>query len=123
MDLSLEAWNTGFCQVLNILAKYDAMDLSIVQIPLGLSPNQPSMRYKLWDLLLQDVVKAHRESAKPVTLVLHLPTFDEDYEWILNAQRICYEAGIAVYHSIGSAAKAVDRFLRYHEHRCTVGQG
>lgn len=33
MDLSLEAWNTGFCQVLNILAKYDAMDLSIVQIP------------------------------------------------------------------------------------------
>ena len=123
MDLSLEAWNTGFCQVLNILANYDAIDLSIVQLPLGLSPYQLPMQHKLWDLLLQDVVKAHRELAKPVILVVHLPTFGEDYEWMLNAQRICYEAGIAVYHSIGSAAKAVDRFLRYHEHRCTVGQG
>lgn len=81
------------------------------------------MRYKQWDILLEDVVKAHRELDKPVILVLQLPTFGEDYEWMLNAQRICYEAGIPVYHSIGSAAKAVDRFLSYHEHRCTVGQG
>jgi acyl-CoA synthetase (NDP forming) len=123
MDLSLEAWNTGFCQVLDILAEYDAIDLSIVQIPLGLSPYQLSMQYKLWDLLLQDVVKAHRELAKPVILVLHLPTFDTDYEWILNAQRICFEAGIPVYHSISSAAKAVARFLSYYEHKGTAGQG
>ncbi len=123
MDISLEAWETGFYQVLNILAKYDAVDLSIVHIPLGLSPYELPMRYKLWDILLEDVVKAHKELAKPVILVLHLPTFGEDYEWMINAQRICYEAGIPVYHSIGSAAKAVDRFLRYHEHKCTVGQG
>ena len=123
MDISLEAWETGFCQVLNIVAKYDAIDLSIVQIPLGLSPYELPVRYKLWDFLLEDVVKAHRELAKPVILVLHLPTFGEDYEWMINAQRTCYEAGIPVYHSIGSAAKAVDRFLRYHERKCTVGQG
>jgi len=123
MDLSLEAWEAGFFQVLNILAKYDAIDLSIVHIPLGLSPYQLSMQHKLWDLLLEDVVKAHRELAKPVILVLHLPTFGEDYEWMLNAQRICYEAGIAVYHSIGNAAKAVDRFLSYHERKCAGSQG
>jgi len=123
MDLSLEAWEAGFCQVLNILAKYDAIDLSIVHIPLGLSPYQLSAQHKLWDFLVEDVVKAHRELAKPVILVLHLPTFGEDYEWMLNAQRICYEAGIAAYHSIGNAAKAVDRFLSYHERKFAGSQG
>ena len=123
MDISLEAWKTGFFQVLNLLAEYDAIDLSIVHIPLGLSPYQLSIQHRLWDLLLEDVVRAHRELAKPVILVLHLPTFVEDYEWILNAQRICYEAGIAVYHSIGNAARAVDRFLSYHERKFAGGQG
>jgi acyl-CoA synthetase (NDP forming) len=123
MDISLEAWKTGFFQVLNLLAEYDAIDLSIVHIPLGLSPYQLSMQHRLWDLLLEDVVRAHRDLAKPVILVLHLPTFVEDYEWILNAQRICYKAGIAVYHSIGNAARAVDRFLSYHERKFAGGQG
>jgi len=123
MDISLEAWKTGFFQVLNLLAEYDAIDLSIVHIPLGLSPYQLSIQHRLWDLLLEDVVRAHRELAKPVILVLHLPTFVEDYEWILNAQRMCYDAGIAVYHSIGNAAKAVDRFLSYHERKFAGDQG
>jgi len=117
MDLSLEAWDAGFYQVLSILAEYDAVDLTMVHIPLGLAPYQSSVQHKLWDFLLEEVVKAHRELAKPVILVLHLPSFGEDYEWILNAQRICYEAGIAVYHSIGNAARAVDRFLSYHERK------
>ena len=123
MDLSLEAWDAGFYQVLNILAEYDAVDLTMVHIPLGLAPYQASVQHKLWDFLLEDVVKAHRDSAKPVILVLHLPSFDEDYGWMLNAQRICYEAGIAVYHSIGNAARAVDRFLSYHERKFAGSQG
>lgn len=117
MDISLEAWKTGYGQILDRLAKYRFIDFTLVHIPLGLSPYQLSVQHKLWDLLLVDVIKARRESAKPVILVLHLPTFLEDYMWMLDSQRLCYEAGVPVYHSVANAARAIDRFLSYYEHR------
>lgn len=123
MDISLEAWKTGYRQVLNALAKYQFIDLTIVHIPLGLSPYQLSVQHKLWDLLLADVVEARKESAKPMVVVLHLPTFADDYAWMLNSQRSCYEAGIAVYHSISNAAKAIDRFVTYHERKRMLSAG
>jgi len=123
LDFASEAWEIGYYQILKILSEYDGIDANIVHFPLGLSPHQPSTQSNVWDLLLGDVIKAHRDLAKPVIVVIHMPTFAEDYEWMINAQGICYEAGIPTYHSIDSAAKAIDRFLSYHERKYTKEQG
>ena len=90
----------------------------MIHFPLGLSALPPSPdSSKIWNQLVNDVVKAHRELAKPMIAVIHIPSSNEDYKWMLEAQRKFYKAGIPVYHSIGSAARAIDRFLSYHERK------
>ena len=117
VDLAAGAWDSGFYNTLNILANYEGVDLSMVHFPLGLLVFPPTQHNVIWDLLVDDVVKGHRELAKPVIVVIHIPTSGGDYEWMLETQRKFYKTGIPVYHSIGSAAKAIDRFLSYHEHK------
>lgn len=117
VDVSAEAWQSGYYNILNILANYDGIDFVIAHLPLALFPYPLSSHDKAWGLLADDIVKAHQELTKPIIAVIHLPSSDKDYSWMLEAQKELYEAGIPIYHSIGSAAKAVDRFLCYHEHR------
>jgi acyl-CoA synthetase (NDP forming) len=119
IDISPKAAKLGFYNTLNILADYYGIDLIMVHFPLGLVWVSP--HNKLLDPLLNDVIKAHKEITKPLIVVIHFPTYSEDYEWMLESQKKCYEAAIPVYHSIKSAAKAVDRFLRYHERKRTSG--
>ncbi len=118
VDLTADAFDLGFHSILSMLANYDGIDLNMVHFPLGIATSPLAVRNnKLWNSLISDVITARSELAKPIMAVIHAPVSGEDYEWMLENQKKCYEAGIPVYHSIGSAAKAVDRFLRYHEHR------
>jgi hypothetical protein len=93
----------------------------MIHFPLGPFPFLPSQNRWIWDFLLDDVIKAHRELAKPLIVVIHIPISSENYEWMLEAHRKCSEAGIATYHSISGAAKAVARFLHYQEHKLAGG--
>ena len=123
IDLAAEAFKFGFHNILNVLANYEGIDLNIVHFPSGIiGPFPPSFSIRITDFLLEDTIKAHKELAKPIIIVIHYPTSNSDYEWMLEAQRKCCEAGIPVYHSMSSAAKAIDRFLRYHELRLTRAQ-
>jgi len=117
VDLATTTREIGFYNVLNVLANYAEIDLTMVHFPLGLLVLPPSQHSRMWDLLVDDVIKANKELAKPVTVVIHIPTSGGDYKWMLEAQKKFYEASIPVYHSIGSAAKAVDRFLSCHERK------
>jgi acyl-CoA synthetase (NDP forming) len=114
VDLSADAWRLGFYNILGILGNHDGIDLIIVHFPFSIT-SLPPPRAETWEFLLQDVLKASKEVTKPLVLVIHFLAFEEDYKWMLETQRKCCEASIAVYHSIAGAAKAVDRFLRYHD--------
>jgi len=116
VDLSADAWRVGFYDILKVLANSDNIDLTMVHFPFSIT-SLPPPRAETWEFLLQDVLRAYRELTKPLVVVIHFLVFEEDCKWMLKAQRKCYEAGIAVYHSIGGAAKAVDRLLRYRELR------
>ena len=108
--------------ILNVLSSYEKIDLIMVHFPLGISLLPACMRSEFWDSVLENVIRAHRKSTKPIMVVIYDLISKGDYEWMLEAQRKCYEAGIPVYHSIGNAAKALDRFLRYYEHKAREGQ-
>ena len=122
IDLAAGALEVGLYSTLTILGNYEEIDFSIVHFPLGGLRFPPSSFPRSFDSLIEEVVKAHGELAKPMIVVIHFPTSKEDYEWMIEAQRKCYEAGIATYHSISNAAKAVARFLSYHEHKLAGGQ-
>jgi len=114
VDLSADAWRVGFRDILKVLADSDNIDLTMVHFPFSLA-SLPAPRAGTWEFLLQDVLKASKEVTKPLVVVIHFLAFEEDYKWMLESQKKCNEASIAVYHSIGGAAKAIDRLLRYHE--------
>ena len=117
IDVSADAWDGGFYGFLATLADYGEIDSIMVHFPLGLMSVPLSMYDSMWNPLIEDVIKAHKELAKPVIVVVHTPTSNADYEWMLRSQKKFCEAGIPVYHSISSAAKAIDRFHKYHEYK------
>jgi acyl-CoA synthetase (NDP forming) len=122
VDLATEAYQIRIYNILSTLANYGEIDLGVVHFPLGLIGFSPSLRSRIWDSLIEDVIKVHKESAKPLIVVIHSLVSSADYQWMLEAQRKCSEAGIPVYHSISSAAKAIDRFIDYYERKVAMPQ-
>ncbi|MEA3253441.1 MAG: hypothetical protein U9Q17_00660, partial [Chloroflexota bacterium] len=116
IDLSADAWRIGFYQILKILAACDDVDLGMVQLPFSLT-SAPYPRSEVWEFLLQEVLKAFPEMGKPVAVVIHFLALEEDYRWMLDAQKRCSEVGIPTFDSVNGAARAIARFVRYHERK------
>lgn len=122
LDLSAEAWKVGYSDILKLLDAYDGTDLSIIHFSLGLISPPAKQHTETWGSLARDVIESSKASAKPVAAVIQMPVYDGHYQWMLEAQKNFYEAGIAAYHSITGAARAIDRFMRYHELKASRGQ-
>ena len=117
MDLSAEAWNIGYYPVLKVFSEYRDIDLSIVHLSLGLIARPPDTHREIWDKLVDDIVRAHKDFGKPVVVVIQMMTSADHYCWMLEARKKCYEAGIAVYNSIRHASRSGNRLLRYYERK------
>ena len=122
IDLSAEAWKVGYSDILKLLDGYDGTDLSIIHFSLGLISPPAQQHTETWGSLARDVIESHQVSAKPVVAVIQMAVYDGHYQWMLEAQKKFYEAGIAAYHSMEGAARGIDRFMRYHELRASRGQ-
>jgi acyl-CoA synthetase (NDP forming) len=117
MDLSAEAWTVGYYPILKVFSEYEEVDLSIVHLSVGLIVRPPEQHAEIWNKLVDDIVRAHRDFGKPVVVVIQMVTFPEHYEWMVQAREKCYRAGIAVYNSIRHAARSGNRLLLYHERK------
>jgi len=104
-------------KIAKILSAYEKIDFVIFQIPLGMVVPLPPFSKTMLDPYIETVNKLRSEINKPVAMVVHSIVAIEDWEVTFDAQRKCYEAGVPVYHSIESAAKAIDQFTRYYENR------
>ena len=119
LDLSAPAFDQGvFRDAFKIVDDYDGIDFLISHVPFGIM-HMPSFSPEkdVVPSFAEEVVKAHKALAKPLAAVIHAPTSAEDWQVIFEFQRKCYEEGLPVYQSIGNAAKAIDRFMTYHERR------
>ena len=67
----------------------------------------------LFDLEAQASGKIHQGSGKPVAVVMHYQATSESWGFAAKYMRQFYEAGLLVYFSIASAAKAIGRYIRY----------
>ncbi|MFC1858175.1 acetate--CoA ligase family protein [Thermodesulfobacteriota bacterium] len=114
VDLSDQGWQV-FYDCLNVMLDYDDIDVLIAQLPIRMFAS-PIREFLLpfVENLAADIVKINEESNKPIAAVIHYIISDEDQKVALNCERRLSEAGIPVYHSLGNAAKAIVRFLDYH---------
>jgi len=98
-----------------IIAGYEGIDIALFHLPLSILPQSRSLDTKgaLW--VLDSAVKVKSEISKPIGAVVYNIVGTEGWETAFKCQELCHGVGIPTYFSSDSAAKAIDRFLRYHE--------
>ena len=67
------------------------------------------------------MIKVYNETGKPTVVVIEYLTTIAIWETAYGCQQRYRDTGIPAYFSVKSAAKAIDRFLRYHERRDGLG--
>ncbi|MBM4462347.1 MAG: hypothetical protein FJ012_03285 [Chloroflexi bacterium] len=103
--------------VMKALATYAGIDLLVGQFSVNNAgwPYADS-NFSTWpEFFIEALIKAHRETNKPVAMIIHGVLSRWDMQKALKLQQQCYEAGLPVFHSPARAARAIARFLRYHE--------
>jgi len=116
-DLTTLNAGEGHYRVLKRLAAYEGFDMLIGQASTNNSgwPHK-SFGLSVWpDYFTDAAIRVHRETDKPVAVIIHSVLSNWDLQRAVALQQKCCEAGLPVFRSIGSAAKAMDQFLRYHE--------
>jgi len=120
LDLSAFAYTESFSYLIKRLANYEGFaDLFVVHRGFGHAAWFSPLAYGAEVNYFTDaIIKIHSEVDMPVALVVQYLISTWDWQKGLDDfQQPCSEAGIPVYYSMASAAKAIDRFMRYHERR------
>jgi acyl-CoA synthetase (NDP forming) len=120
VDLSDQGWDI-FRHCTKIILDYDGIDLLIAHLHVGVYvTNQISSLLGI----VKQVVIAHKESnkPKPIAVVVGSAISTESWHVALGCEQECRENNLPIYHSVNNAAKAIVRFLDYHEHRSVKGQ-
>ncbi|RLC95617.1 MAG: CoA-binding protein [Chloroflexi bacterium] len=101
-------------QIARTLIDYNGVDLMLGNCVFG---QHPWPYFDVWfDLFCDVVTRVHSETDKPIAVALE-SDIPWEHEHFLALQRRYCQAGIPVYHSMASACRAIDRFMRYHSSR------
>lgn len=114
--------HTGFGQepFMNALAQlhtFDGIDLLVFHLPVRGHLISAAVGSMLLDSESQTVIKVHESPGKPVAVVVHYEADLDGWRLADKVAKRFYEVGLPVYYSIASAAKAIDRYLRYLANR------
>jgi len=71
----------------------------------------------LFDPEAQTILKVQQGPGKPMAVVVHYEANADGWNLAAKQVKKFYEAGLPVYYSVASAAKAIDRFIRYSAKR------
>ena len=120
VDLAGQFYSPALYPAVKAMADYSGIDIVIFHLPLGITPAFASFPEKGAIPLLESVIRVHSESDKPLAVVIDQFATAEAWETALSCQQRCHQAGIPVYFSIDAAARAISRFLCYHENRARL---
>jgi len=107
----------AYRRLLRTVYQWDGVDLIVLQIPLrGMMLALPLAAF-LFDSQVNNAVRVGQETGKAHAVVVHYLTSWESCQAASDLRRKCHEAGVAVYGSVQSAAKAIAAMMRYYEAR------
>jgi len=115
MDLSSQFSPPIVYSTIKALADYSGIDALVFHLPLGMLPETSTFPEDSAISLLDIVIRVRGEINKPLAVVVSNLNNSGNRRTAFDCQQKCHEAGIPVYFSTDSAAKAIDLFLRYHE--------
>ncbi|MEW6142139.1 MAG: CoA-binding protein [Chloroflexota bacterium] len=120
IDESTHGFTDGIYWPLKIMQKAD-VDFLIVHIPMGmfLLPRAISEVTSL-KMLVNDVIRMHQEGSMPMAVVISHTILPETRVAAVECQETLAAASLPVFHTVSGAARAIDRFIRYHAWRTEV---
>ena len=120
VDLSSFAYSEGFYNMVRKLVTYEGFaDLSVIHFGFGQGAWFDASTFdREIESFRNAAARTHGETDRPLAMVIQYDI--AGWPWQKSKEdleRFCAEAGLPVYYSMASAAKATDRLLRYHEKR------
>ncbi len=120
LDFSMSGYTDVFYSVVKrMMAEDDFVDLAVIHNPSGHGAWMPWPFFcGLVESITRAVIDIHREVPRPAVLVMHYIHSHRHWRKIFQDLQVpCAEAGVPVYYSMPSAARAMGRLLRYRENR------
>jgi acyl-CoA synthetase (NDP forming) len=124
IDLSSFAYSERFYGLIKrLLTDKDFADLSVIHIGFGQAAWSSTSTFEDEIGIFRDaVIKLKEDTNRPLALVMQYLITGWDWQkGVDDIQQGCADAGVPVYYSMASAARAIDRVLRHHEKRQTLG--
>lgn len=110
-------FSPGECyKTIEIAAACSRIDLLILYILLDW-PLRDREGLNMVNAVIDSMIRAGKATEKPIAIVLNSSGALPAWQGLLQLQEKCLSAGFPVFHSVGSAALALSRFIGYHENR------
>lgn len=125
IDLSSFAYSERFYGLIKRLLTYEGFaDLSVIHIGFGQAAWFSTATFDTEIGFFRDaVIKLKSDTNRPLALVMQYLITGWDWQkGVDDLQQGCAAAGVPVYHSMASAARAIDRVMRHYEKRQTAGE-
>ena len=101
---------------IKIVAASPQIDLIISHVGLEFTLTLPTGRQSL-ETQVDGMIRIGREGGKPLAIVLRTSGAPSSVQAATELQDVCLRNGFPVYNSIGGAALALSKFIKYHEER------
>lgn len=120
----LGAGSISVQELLAMMAESDHYDALIANVGEDWILDRPEGREGL-ERTVEGFIQVARKTAKPLTVVLGPADTPEEWRWqaVMEARQHLIEAGLPVFPTVGRAARALRRFMAYHEQRQDKGNG
>ena len=114
-DKGLDAWAEFYEEGLKAIDEDDNIDLILTHLGVDVYGGIGEKMTQSLDEAVDILIRLADRLTKPLVIVLYGGARGETVTAVLNAQKKCLEAGLPVYPSVPSAARAISRFIGYHE--------
>jgi len=109
------AYHVEWSRVIDVLAAWPECDLFLWQITPDIEPFPDEGMYRQWcmdrrAMFIEDFVK----SGKPTAVVVHMVERREAMDILHVTRELCIKHGVPFYSSVYSAARAIVKFIDYH---------
>ena len=106
-----------FSQTAKTVLNWEGVDILILHVDFELMGAPLAISGEFGREYIKLMIDISKGSSKPVAIVLHSAGLAETSQVILEGQKLCREAKIALFPSFRRAANAISKFIDYHSKR------
>jgi acyl-CoA synthetase (NDP forming) len=116
-DISVTGWNPGvLSKALETVDKYDGIEFTLSYVGFHVGHVHGPVRQMI-DNAFDSVIETRKNLGKPLAIVIREDHLPETRELSFYIQERCEQANIPVFPSFSRAARAISKFIQYHERR------